>query len=43
MVIREMEEFLKNNVTEDYYDKIVDFTFGNKKYKAEVKRIRRKK
>ena len=36
MVIREMEEFLKNNVTEDYYDKIVDFTFGNKKYKAEV-------
>ena len=36
MNYREMEEFLINNTTDEYYQKIVEFTFNSKLYKAEV-------
>ena len=36
MNYKDMENFLVDNTTEEYYQKVIDFTFNSKLYKAEI-------
>ena len=36
MNYKDMEKYLIDNTTEEYYKKVIDFTFNSKLYKAEI-------